>query len=82
RGATEYAVHYAFLLRGGDRSVRWAHDAHREGLFPRATWLRLLRQVGLVPRRATRLEGGRKYDVFLSRKPLASRPERKRLAGH
>jgi SAM-dependent methyltransferase len=67
---TEYSVHYAFLLRERDGSLRTAHDTHREGLYPRRTWLRLLREEGLVPRRATRVEDGRKYDVFLARKPV------------
>ncbi|MCI4319558.1 MAG: class I SAM-dependent methyltransferase [Thermoplasmata archaeon] len=80
RASREYAVHYAFLLKDGHGSVHLVHDAHREGLFPRPTWLRLLREVGLVPRRATRLEGGRKYDVFLGLKPLTSSPGRNRSA--
>ena len=36
---------YAFLVRGPD-GVRAVHETHRHGLFPRATWLRLLREVG------------------------------------
>ena len=78
RGGSEYAVHYAFLLRECDGSVRLVRDVHREGLFPRATWLRLLREVGLRPRRAIRIEDGRRYDVFLGRKPVArtGRPRR------
>jgi len=36
---------YAYLLKEGDKV--WAeHDRHLEGLFPRATWIRLLHQVG------------------------------------
>jgi SAM-dependent methyltransferase len=45
-GATTYAVHFAFLLRDADGSVRAVHDEHTEGLFPRATWLRLLDEHG------------------------------------
>jgi SAM-dependent methyltransferase len=37
---------YAFLLRSADGEVQVAHDTHRLGLFPRATWLRLLREAG------------------------------------
>lgn len=37
---------YAFLLREADGTVRAAHETHRHGLFPRATWLRLLEAAG------------------------------------
>jgi hypothetical protein len=43
-----YQVDYAFMLREGDR-IRVEHDRHVEGLFPRALWLRLLREVGFEP---------------------------------
>lgn len=36
---------YVFALRGA-AGVRTAHETHRTGLFPRATWLRLLAEVG------------------------------------
>jgi hypothetical protein len=36
---------YAFLLRGGD-AMNAVHDLHVEGLFARATWLRLLSSAG------------------------------------
>jgi SAM-dependent methyltransferase len=39
---------YAFLVREGD-AVRAVHETHRFGLFPRATWLRLLREAGFEP---------------------------------
>jgi SAM-dependent methyltransferase len=38
---------YAFLLRGPD-GVRSVHETHKTGLFPRATWLRLLREAGFA----------------------------------
>ena len=38
-------VEYAFLLRDGAQ-VRAVHDRHVEGLFSRATWVRLLEEVG------------------------------------
>lgn len=44
-GDTSYVVDYAFLLRQGS-DVQVVHDRHVEGLFPRATWLELLREVG------------------------------------
>lgn len=40
-----YAVEYAFLLRDG-QEVRSVHDRHVEGLFSRATWVRLLEDAG------------------------------------
>lgn len=42
---TTYAVHFAFLLKDGE-TVRLERDDHIEGLFPRADWLRLFREVG------------------------------------
>ena len=38
--------HFAYLLREADGSVRCVHDRHVFGLFPRATWLRLLTEAG------------------------------------
>jgi SAM-dependent methyltransferase len=40
---------YAFLLREADGTVQVAHETHRCGLFPRATWLRLLGEAGFAP---------------------------------
>ena len=40
---------YTYVLRERDGSVRVTHDRHIEGLFPRETWLRLLRQAGFTP---------------------------------
>ena len=67
-GATSFETHYAFLLREPDGSVRSAHDVHREGLFPRATWLRLFREVGLAAMLAPRTIEGREYDAFIASK--------------
>jgi SAM-dependent methyltransferase len=39
---------YAFLLRDRDGSVRAVHERHRLGLFPRTTWLRLLKGAGFA----------------------------------
>jgi hypothetical protein len=65
-GETTYTVHYAFMLRDADGTVRLVHDAHREGLFPRATWLRLFREVGLDAVLALRTIEGREYDSFVA----------------
>jgi SAM-dependent methyltransferase len=43
---TTYVVDFAILLRKGKGAARVAHDRHVQGLFPRATWLRLLRDAG------------------------------------
>jgi SAM-dependent methyltransferase len=65
-GETTFTVHYAFMLREADGSVRLVHDVHREGLFPRATWLRLFREVGLDAELAPRRIEGREYDAFVA----------------
>ena len=44
---------YAFLLREADGTVRSVHETHRTGLFPHATWLRLLAETGFKPRAST-----------------------------
>ena len=63
---TTYTVHYAFLLREPDGSVRVAHDVHVEGLFPRATWLQLFDEVGLVATLVPRTIEGAEYDSFVA----------------
>jgi SAM-dependent methyltransferase len=69
---TTYLVDYAYLLRNADGSVEVEHDRHVEGLFPRATWLRLLNQVGFRARPVqiehSELEPG-SYEVFVGARP-------------
>ena len=65
-GATVFETHYAFLLREPDGTVRSAHDVHVEGLFPRATWLGLFREVGLAAALAPRKIEGGEHDAFLA----------------
>jgi SAM-dependent methyltransferase len=65
-GGTTYTVHYAFMLRETDGTVRVVHDLHREGLFPRATWLRLFTDVELEAELAPRTIEGREYDSFVA----------------
>lgn len=43
---TEYVSDFAYLLREADGSVRVVHDRHRCGLFPRATWRRIVQDAG------------------------------------
>jgi SAM-dependent methyltransferase len=64
-GETVHTVHYAFMLREPEGSVRVANDVHREGLFPRATWLKLFREVGLEAELARRTIEGEGYDSFV-----------------
>ena len=63
---TTYTVHYAFLLYEPDGNVRVVHDVHQEGLFSRATWLRLFREVGLDAELVPRTIEGREYDAFVA----------------
>jgi SAM-dependent methyltransferase len=67
-GEACYDVHFALLLRERDGTVRSVHDVHREGLFPRATWMRLLDAAGLRGRLDTRVVEGLPYDVFVAHK--------------
>jgi len=65
---TQFIVDFAYLLREADGSVRAEHDCHICGLFSRETWLRLLREVGFVPRTVTDRWD---RDVFLATRPRA-----------
>jgi SAM-dependent methyltransferase len=69
---TSYTVDYAYLLRDTDGSVRVEHDRHVVGLFPRATWLELLEEVGFqaraVPVEHSELEPGT-YELFVATRP-------------
>ncbi|GAB5522033.1 MAG: hypothetical protein RhofKO_42840 [Rhodothermales bacterium] len=44
---TTYNVEYTYVLRQAGQPVRVEHEPHTFGLFPTATWLRLLAEVGL-----------------------------------
>ena len=65
-GGTSYPVLYAFLLREPDGSARAIHDVHRCGVFGRATWLRLFREVGLAASLIPRTIEGEEYDSFVA----------------
>lgn len=47
---TTFEVAYAFVLREADGTTRVELDRHTEGLFPEATWLRLMDACGLDAR--------------------------------
>ena len=67
---------YTYVFRDRDGSVRVTHDRHLEGLFPRDTWLRLLRQAGFTPQVVpfdhSELEPGA-YELFVCVKSAYSR---------
>mgnify|MGYP000896348732 FL=1 len=69
---TAYTVDYAYILRDHDGTASVIHDRHVEGLFPRATWLRLLAEVGFeahrVPFEHSELEAGT-YEGFVGVRP-------------
>lgn len=66
---TTYVVDYAYLLREG-RTVRAVHDPHVEGLFARATWMRLLSQSGYDVETITRpFDDDVTDEIFLCRRP-------------
>lgn len=66
RDAT-YVVDFAIMLRGRRGDVRVAHDRHVLGLFPRARWMGLLREVGFRP---SVVKDAKVRDAFLGRRPV------------
>ncbi len=65
---TTFVTDFALLLREGADDVRVRFDRHVEGLFPRATWLDLLREVGFAP---SRVVDRWDRDVFVGVRPPA-----------
>jgi SAM-dependent methyltransferase len=67
-----YVVDYTCVLRDRDGSVRTETERHLEGLFARADWLRLLKEIGFIPSVVqfdhSDLEPG-SYFVFIAVKP-------------
>jgi hypothetical protein len=49
--ATTYVVDFVLALRSPSERLRVVHDRHVLGLFPEATWRRLLAEAGLEMRR-------------------------------
>jgi SAM-dependent methyltransferase len=62
---------YVFALRQGSDAVQVVHETHRTGLFPRATWMRLLGEIGFAARRIIEqtTEDRVPRDVFLAVRP-------------
>jgi len=52
---------YVIVTRDGDE-VTVHHDVHTMGIFPRATWLALLADVGFEP---IRVDGEQGIDIFV-----------------
>jgi SAM-dependent methyltransferase len=71
---TVYSVEYAFLLRENGQ-MRVEHDHHREGLFAREEWLRIIRSAGFTEARAVPLEHSEVepgvHEVFVCSRPLS-----------
>lgn len=44
---TEFAADMVYMLHDADGSTRVEHERHRRGVYPKATWLRLMDAVGL-----------------------------------
>ncbi|MDQ6671131.1 MAG: class I SAM-dependent methyltransferase [Chloroflexota bacterium] len=69
-----YIVDFAYLLREQGKPMRCVYDRHVEGLFDRATWLRLLEEVGFAHVQVRPLEHPDvplgSVDVFVAVKPV------------
>lgn len=46
---TAVTIEYTLVLREPGKPIRIEHETHTGGLFPRATWLRLMGEAGLDP---------------------------------
>jgi SAM-dependent methyltransferase len=68
---TTYLVDFAILIRDRKGDARVVHDRHVQGLFPRARWLRMLREVGFKP---TVVRDDEVRDLFLGRRPQPAAP--------
>jgi SAM-dependent methyltransferase len=74
-----YIVDFAYLLRDGEREVRVEHDRHVCGVFPRATWLRVVERAGFRAEKHEGIAGETAPDIFVGIKaperiPGARRP--------
>lgn len=68
---TTFRTTFVYVLLDGGESLRVEHEEHVLGLFPRATWLRVIRQTGLraraLPYRHSTFDVER--DMFVGRTP-------------
>ena len=65
---TAYFVDFAILIRDREGNMRVEHDRHTYGLFSRAVWRRLLRDVGFELNMKRALIDGLGRDVFVGRR--------------
>jgi len=63
---TTYLVDFAILIRNPSGEARVVHERHVLGLYPRARWLGLLREVGLKP---SIVSDGKVRELFLGHRP-------------
>ncbi len=63
---TTYRTDFAIMLRDRGGDARVVHDSHVEGLFPRAEWIHILREVGFAPS-VTNDKWGR--ELFVAKRP-------------
>lgn len=68
-----YEVDFAILLRDRAGRARVEHDRHVLGLFRRAHWMRLLREVGFRP---TVIRDAEVREAFLGRRSISGTPPR------
>lgn len=61
-----YTTEYVYVLREGDQPPHVEHEQHLGGLFSRALWLQLLRDIGFQP---DIVRDQYERDLFLARKP-------------
>lgn len=69
---TTYLADYAYLMRERNGSMHVEHDRHLEGLFSRATWLRLLTEGGFQPSVVSVVQAEfdrHTHEVFVSVRP-------------
>jgi SAM-dependent methyltransferase len=69
-GDSQYIVDYVYAMRGEDGSVKIEYDRHINGIFPRESWLQLLREVGFHPQI---LKDNYDRELFLAAKPANAR---------
>jgi len=75
---TTYLVDFAILLRNQRGEAHVVHDRHLQGLFPRARWLQLLREVGFS---AAVVKDDVVRDLFIGRRlPQAANGVRRKRA--
>jgi SAM-dependent methyltransferase len=66
---TTYRTDFAIVLREARGDTRVVHDSHIEGIFPRAEWMRLLREVGFEPNALNDAWG---REIFVAKRPAAA----------